>query len=176
MCNSLNDKEEIWKNIPGYEGCYQVSNLGRVKSLARKDAMCHPVIERILSPNLDKTKEIYNISLYKNGKCAITKIYRLVAENFVPNPDNKHRVMHVDHIRTNDVSNNLVWVTHQEVMMHTMSGCKNHKAKLNEDEVIEIKRLLKEKKYTQTEIGKKFKVRPNVIHRIKQRKTWKHIS
>ena len=80
---------EIWKDIDGYEGMYQVSNLGRVKSLERvvkgssKNGGKYSVKKKILNPILD---EYYSIFLYKDSKSKKCKIHKLVAENFIQNP------------------------------------------------------------------------------------------
>ena len=106
--------KEIWKDIKGYEGLYQVSNLGRVKSLERYDSYNRKVDEKIL-----KTKEnlgyIY-VNLHKNGIQKGYKVHRLVAEAFIPNPDNKPCVDHINTIKDDNRVDNLRWVTYEENM------------------------------------------------------------
>ena len=100
---------EIWKDIKGYEGLYQVSNLGRVKSLERiitkKNGVTLPIKEKILQYGIDR-KGYYFVGLYKNSKGKNKSIARLVAEAFIPNPDNKPEINHINTIRTD----NRVWV------------------------------------------------------------------
>lgn len=94
-------KKEIWKDILGYEGLYQVSNFGRVKSLKFGK-------ERILK--LTKDKDGYLIvNLYKNNKSKTFKVHRLVAEAFIPNPDNLPQVNHKDEDKSNNIVSNLEW-------------------------------------------------------------------
>lgn len=93
--------EEIWKDIEGYEGLYQVSNMGRVRSLKYKK-------ERILKPR--KQSGYYRVSLYNDKKYEYS-IHRLVANAFIPNPDNLPQVNHKDENRTNNCINNLEWCT-----------------------------------------------------------------
>lgn len=100
---------ETWKPVTGYEGLYEVSNIGRVKSL-----------------NYRRTKEvrILNGGKYTNGYCFV-KLYkygmskhcsrhRLVAEAFIPNPEGKPEIDHIDNDKENNCVANLRWVTHKE--------------------------------------------------------------
>lgn len=108
---------EIWKDIKGFEGLYQVSNLGRVKSLeriiTRKNGITLPIKEKILQYGIDR-KGYYFVGLYKNGKGENKSIARLVAEAFISNPDNKPEVNHINTIRTDNRIENLEWCTHKE--------------------------------------------------------------
>ena len=96
---------EIWRDIKGYEGIYQISNKGRVKSLNYR----RTGKEKILKPG--KTKPGYLcISLYKKGeKCKCFSIHRLVAQAFLPNPDNLPIVNHKDENKLNNNVENLEW-------------------------------------------------------------------
>ena len=108
--------EEIWKGIKGYEGLYQVSNLGRVKSLERvskhtKGYMAH-YKEKILASISEKNGYVRTI-LTKNNTSKSYYIHRLVAEAFIPNPDNLPEVNHIDENKANNCVNNLEWCTHK---------------------------------------------------------------
>lgn len=116
--------EEIWKDIKGYEGLYQVSSEGRVKSKARNGNWK----EKILKPV--KTKDNYFIvGLCKNGKSKNKRINRLVAEAFIPNPENKPEVNHIDGNKHNNKISNLEWVTTKENIVHAYKIGLNSKEK-----------------------------------------------
>lgn len=100
--------EEIWKDIEGYEGLYQVSNLGRVHSLYRNI---------ILKGFIDQ--DGYRlVTIYKNNTKSNKTIHRLVAQAFIPNPENKSHVNHIDEDKTNNRVDNLEWMTAKENINH----------------------------------------------------------
>lgn len=116
---------EVWKDIKDYEGLYQISNLGRVKSLKYRKSNK----ERILILNGAAKHGYYMVGLCKNHKRKYVTVHRLVAEAFIPNPDNKPQINHKDENRRNNCVDNLEWVTakenlnygsHNEKMIYTM--------------------------------------------------------
>lgn len=99
---------EIWKPIKGYEGTYEVSNLGHVRSLVRIDRLGRFVPEKIRS--IKKNNRGYvQISLYKDGRAKYYLLHRLVAEAFIPNPDNLPQINHKDENKDNNCVENLEW-------------------------------------------------------------------
>lgn len=127
---------EIWKPIKGYEGLYQVSNSGQVKSCER---ICktgnglgeHLLPEKILKPCTDKDG-YFHIVLCKNSKTKTFSIHRLVATAFIPNPENKPYINHLDCNKQNNNVDNLEWCTAQENTIHAsknslMKGAENGK-------------------------------------------------
>lgn len=179
--------EEIWKDIPEYEGMYQISNFGRVKSLGR------PYTNRL--GHTRTLKERYmtlvpNTSGYLEFACCNNNVYkrfrvhRLVAMTFIPNPENKPQVNHIDGDKTNNRVDNLEWNTASENIQHAFdtglmkqyTGEKNPASKLTKDDVITIKRLLNEKNMLQKEIAELFNVEPSLISMIKYKKIWKHVD
>lgn len=101
-------EREEWRDIAGYEGLYQVSNMGRVKSLNYKRT-CE---ERVLKPAKKKCGYL-EVLLYKDGKTKHWKVHRLVAVAFIPNPDSLPQVNHKDECKTNNNVWNLEWCTHE---------------------------------------------------------------
>ena len=104
-------QDEIWKDIPGYEGLYQVSNLGRVKALEKKQKVNIKNNEYITRKEKIKklTKDKYGyvrVMLYKNDKYTLKQVHRLVAQAFLDNYDEKLEVNHLDcNIENNNLSN-----------------------------------------------------------------------
>ena len=107
--------EEIWKPVIGYEGLYEVSNLGRVRSIDRlvkySNGQIHLHKGRMLSPGLVHKLGYLQVALCNNGKIKHKMVYRLVAEAFLPNPDNLPQVNHKDENPFNNCVENLEWCT-----------------------------------------------------------------
>lgn len=98
--------EEIWKPIKGYEGLYEISNWGRVKSLNYH----HTGKPRLLRPKVDKYGYLV-VCFCKDGKRKYFFVHRLVAQSFIPNPDNLPQVNHKDENKKNNNADNLEWCT-----------------------------------------------------------------
>lgn len=113
--------EEVWKDIKGYEGLYQVSSLGRIKSLdryiERKDGTVYFWKGKIMSPAISNTGYLVT-SIYKNKKKKQVQIHRLVAEAFIPNPNNRPEVNHINGKRNDARIDNLEWVNRSENQLH----------------------------------------------------------
>lgn len=126
--------EEIWKDIPGYEGLYQASNLGQIRSLDRtveyvkhysdRDVKAvHKFKGRVLKQTF--TSGYLGVLLSVDGKTKDVLVHRLVASTFVENFDSKPQVDHKDGDRTNNRADNLIWVTSKENHANTISKGKH---------------------------------------------------
>ena len=100
---------EIWRDIKGYEGLYQVSNCGRVRSSYKGG--------RILKPNLS-FYGYWRVQLWRGGKGRSIYVHRLVAQAFIPNPDGKPQINHINGIKTDNRVENLEWCTNMENQLH----------------------------------------------------------
>lgn len=111
----------IWVDVRGYEGKYQVSSEGRVRSLDRvtvhKDGVTEKVLGKLLNINYDSHG--YSIvTLYSNGQPRTFLVHRLVAQAFIPNPNNLPQVNHIDRDKTNNRVDNLEWISQRGNVVH----------------------------------------------------------
>jgi hypothetical protein len=169
--NAMQSYKEIWKDVPNYEGHYQVSNLGRVKSLkSGKD--------KILKPK-GNGRGYLQVGLRKEGERKFFLIHRLVMLLFVGESDLE--VNHKNGIKADNRLENLEYCTRSENMTHAYSiglkkvlkGEKNYASKLTEIEVKMIK--YEHKNMTQKEIANIYGVTDSMVGYIRSGKNWKHI-
>jgi hypothetical protein len=113
------DMTETFKDIVGYEGLYQISDLGNVKSLPKGDGNGNR--ERILKPEINKKNHTnyHRVTLSKNCSTKRFLVHRLVAEHFIPSISNKSFVNHIDNDGTNNCVTNLEWCTQVDNMKHS---------------------------------------------------------
>lgn len=109
---------EIWKDIKGYEGKYQISNLGNVRSLYDENQICKTPRTKML--RLCERNGYCTIVLSMKGKRKSLQVHRLVAEAFIPNTKNKPFINHIDENRKNNNVNNLEWCTQLENVKHSL--------------------------------------------------------
>lgn len=175
---------EEWKDINGYEGYYQVSNLGRVKSLPGQRGTTYRK-ERILTKCL--TRDGYEkVRLQHEGTDRTARVHRLVAEAFIPNPDNKETVNHIDGNKLNNVVSNLEWVDRYEQMRHayrlglktSIAGAHNSNAKLSEDDVRAIRKeyVRMSRTHGTVALAKKYGVTNRIIGLVVNRKAYKDVE
>lgn len=157
--------------IKGFEN-YTININGIVISYVRQTS------KKIKRPLSRKGYEV--VMLYGKGKRRLYPIHRLVAEHFIPNPENKSQVNHIDGNKLNNNVKNLEWVTASENVKHsydnglTPKGEKHHQSKLKEREVRQIKSLL-DRGCSQMKIARMFNISQCPISEIKRGVTWKNI-
>lgn len=162
---------EEWRPIDGYDG-YQISSFGRVKSLKFKQP-------HIMKPIIN-TRNYLTIHFRVKNKIYTRTIHRLVAKAFLPNPDNKPQVNHIDGCKINNAVSNLEWVTNAENMQHAFNTGLNHscenkpQSKLTAEQVLYIRE--NPDTLSQGELAKKFHVGHTTINDIQTGKKWKRVG
>jgi hypothetical protein len=169
---------EVWKDVKDYEGIYQISNLGNLKSLKRKGTGTFTNKEYLLKKGIT-TKGYYSYGLSKNGKVKTHTLHRLVANHFIENINNEKCVNHKDgNPKNNDISN-LEWCSYSENSLHgyRSNGRKNSRRKLTEKEVLEIKTRL-DNWYIGigVQLAKEYNVSVWIISLIRNNKTYKFVN
>ena len=163
---------EIWKDVKGYEGLYQVSNLGNIRNIkkGRKQKNRKLIINKF---------GYISFTLCKNGIKKMRRVNRLVAIAFILNPENKTDVNHIDGNKLNNIVENLEWTTRQENETHAMihglkaKGETSGVSKLKEKQVLKIRSLKGILSHRQIAI--KFNISKTNAGDIIRRKIWKHI-
>ncbi len=163
---------EEWRDVVGYEGYYQVSNLGRVRSFR------HSKI-KILNPDLSKAG--YLRASLKSRKCFV---HVLVAQAFIPNPEGKRQVNHISGDKANNRVENLEWTTGSENQKHAYStglhpsGCNRPNAKLTAEQVREIRRdcVPGDPERGFKPFARKFNVSNETIKKVYYRETYKNVE
>jgi hypothetical protein len=169
----MEEEIEYWKDIAGYNGFYQISSFGRVKSFKYDKAN-----GRILKYRKNKLGYL-QISISKNKKSKTFLIHRLVGIAFIPNPENKPEINHKDNDRSNNKQSNLEWNTAKQNAEHKVKqgrcnipkGEKCTSSKLSEKQVEEIKSY--KGNLSQKELGKLYGVSQANISSIVTNKSWK---
>ena len=176
--------KEEWKDIEGYNGFYQVSNFGQVKSTG---GQCGTVKRKEKLRSLSFTHDGYlKVRLIYRGKDQTVRVHRLVAETFIPNPDNKATVNHIDGNKQNNSVVNLEWVNRNEQMLHAYnSGLKtsiigsfNTNSKLTDEQVREIRKsyVPYSRNFGTVALAKKYGVTNRVVGLVVRNKAYKNVK
>ena len=170
---------EEWRDVVGYEGLYHVSNFGRVKSFHNNGV-------RILNPSFADYPGYYVVNLTKSGDQRTQYVHILVAQSFIPNPENKSYVNHIDGDKLNNCLENLEWVTPTENSRHawqiglieSRTGTSNLHSKLTPDQVryIRLNYKPRDKEYGMAALARKFNVAKSTIYFVLARKTYEDVD
>lgn len=180
------ENEEIWKDVVGYVGLYKVSNLGRVKRLARSAVDClgrpYQLHEMMLKPNRIKG-DYFQLKLTLNKVETSILLHRIVCEAFHGSaPTGKNYVNHILPDKSNNRADNLEWCSFQENVDHAVvhglrcQGSDSHKAKLVESQVIEICEIYDSGKATKAELSRMYRVNHGTIRYIVSGKSWNWLT
>lgn len=174
---------EIWKDVNGFEGYFQISNYGRVKQLEREVWNGYAWFtkkEKMLK--ISYRKAYPSVRFYIDNKVYWKSVHRLIAEAFIPNPHNKSEVNHINGIKTDFNIDNLEWVTRSENQLHAFrtglnkphihKGSLNPSSKLNEIDIINIRN----DKRLHRIIAESYGISRYNITNIKNHKRWAHIK
>ncbi len=167
---------EIWKWIKNYEGLYMESTFGRTKSFYKGKI-------KILKPQLN-IHGYLTVHLFKNGKYKVHSVHTLVANTFIPNPDNLPEVNHYDGIKFNCHISNLERVTTLENIEHSIStglrktGIESSRAKFTKEQILEIRTtfISSDEEYGIRALARKYNVGRTTIKRIINREVYKSVE
>lgn len=130
----LQGKGKMIKSVKGFEGLYEISDSGKVVSLDRYNVDKNGKKKFYPGKQLKAYKDVRNHTSYlhftlsKDGRTKKIGLHRLLAENFIPNPENKPHINHIDNNGLNNSLSNIEWVTHSENMLHSQKQGRLHKA------------------------------------------------
>lgn len=174
----------MWKQIPGYENCYEASESGEIRSVDRiipypRDENYKSFLTGRLMSQCDCDGYLI-VHLSNNGVKKNHTVHRLIALTFIPNPENKRTINHINGIKTDNRVENLEWASYKENINHAiktglrdLKGEKNNKAVLSASDILNIR--LNKNGITKTEMAKLYGVKPACISKITLHRTWKHI-
>lgn len=179
--------DEIWKDIIGFEGYYQVSNLARIKRLPRLSKHSYPGYfkpygERITENTIKNPKKYISAKLTVNGITYTRQMHRVVLMAFVPCPGSEYVVNHKDGDKHNNHLENLEWVTQKDNIRHAKlmglaryaKGDDSGASKITEEFVRIIKKMLSDG-VIQKQIAKHFGISAKMVTDINTGRTWKHV-
>lgn len=173
---------EVWKSIHGFSN-YEVSSSGRVRSIDHFDSLGRKQIGKVLKPKLDSRKHYLHVCLYKDGKSIPVNIHRLVATEFIENPNGYKEVNHKDEDKTNNAVSNLEWCTHKYnnnygSKRESTRGANNPMSKITQDvaEFIKKHHLSCGGTMRNIELSKMFNLSPTHVCAVAHGRRWKYAN
>jgi len=193
LSDRMNIGGEVWRDVCGWEDIYEVSNRGRVKRLKRRVThrnqagdfiMVYPT--KILKANPDSSgyPQVTLNAVSEGKKRRVARVHRLVAEAFIPNPESKPQVNHINSNTMDANVYNLEWCTGSENQTHSWGagqrekkcGEKSPVCKYKDGTIEKVYRLAKSKTISQEKIGALFSMPQITVSNILTKKTWSHIT
>tara|TARA_R110000765_G_scaffold421407_1_gene527545 strand:+ start:240 stop:791 length:552 start_codon:yes stop_codon:yes gene_type:complete len=177
---------QLFKPVKGYEGLYEVSTYGNVKSLPKEKLTqwgLRVTRERILKVDTYHPKGYRFVTLIKNGIRKSHSVHRLVATAFIPNPENYPQLNHKDTIKDNNVVDNLEWCNNSHNQLHAFKyglnkpnkGEAHGMSKVTEEDVFKIREFHQRYQISNRNLGLIFNITKHHVQQIVSRTTWKHI-
>ena len=175
---------ERWVDVYGFEDCYQVSSLGRIRSKDRMVNHYRPCLHkgRLLKQHLNNNGYCV-VRLYRcDGFKPTRSVHRVVLDSFIGVKPEGMGCNHIDGLKTNNSITNLEWVTSSENNLHKCRvlekgiGEGNPRSKLTETQIIEMRRKYKSGCFSRSELAKNYSVTQGHVWRIVNRKQWNHIA
>lgn len=177
--------KEIWKAIPNYNGIYEASNLGRIRSVDRKRYDKNGLLKKYYGRIIEQTEMnagYLTVGLSIDGVVKTLLTHRLIASTFINNPENFAEVNHIDGNKQNNVVSNLEWMSRNRNIRHAIQngliqglGSQNPSAKLSDDDVISILELSRLNIHPK-EVANALNIKTSTISDITSRRTWQHIN
>jgi hypothetical protein len=172
----MDGNTEEWREIEGYNGSYQVSNTGLIRSFKVSK------LGRLLKHSIDGDGYIYVHLSNSRYETRTMRVHRLVAIAFIKNPNELTDVNHKNGIKTDNHADNLEWCSHQQNLIHYFAVLKNWDAnnnksnKLSKDEVLSIFKLANDDPSQINTIAKMFDVSSSLVYKIKNGKKWSWLT
>lgn len=176
-------ENEEWRDVVGYEGYYQVSDMGRVRSVDRIDSISRHVSERMMTLSPDRGGYM-KVKLYKEGKDKKVFVHRLVLAAFIGEIPFGYECNHISGMKSNNCLGNLEYCTRSENTLHAyrklgkksnLQGERNWASRLLQGDVIEIRQLFSTGQFSINDLAVRYKVGWSTIADVVNRRTWQHI-